>query len=360
MKQFIFLLFFSSFFIACADVPTLTNKHLDMRGVDISYFDQIETSGIKFYKDNKESSLFSILHDSGVNWVRLRLWHTPLDGWNNLEKTILMAKRVKENGFNFLLDIHYSDTWADPSNQKPPKAWNNLNSIEDFSNAVEHYTSEVIDSFIKFDCLPDMVQVGNEITGGILYPYCSIKDGDCTNLFKVLDVACRLIRNKCPKSKIMLHIDRGGDNNTAVWWFSKATDFNIDYDVIGLSYYSFFHGTDLLVVSENIQILKKMFEKDVCIVETSYMWTTFWNDNRTNLVGENADFIKDFEISAKGQKKYLRALCNSVYESGGSGVFWWEPDAVCGSGFESDIENLTWFDFSNNYNTTGDVFNEFK
>lgn len=218
---------------------------------------------------------------------------------------------------------------------------------------VSDYTKKIVSAFADANCTPDVIQTGNEISSGILFPYGKIKNGNTDNLFAILKAASDAIRTFSPNSRIMLHIDRGGDIEKSEWWFREAKNHQADFDIIGLSYYSFWHGTDLKVVGENIANLKKKFNKDVCIVETSYMWTTGWKDDKQNIVGDNAPTISDFPVSPKGQKSSLKALCKIVFENGGLGVFWWEPEAIASGNFKSDIENLAWFDFSGKWNGVG-------
>ena len=164
-------------FSACksSDNLNVNSSFLEYRGADISYFKQLEENNVQFYKNGKIESLFEILKDAGVNWIRLRLWHSPSDSTNNLENTLSVAKRVKDFGFKFLLDIHYSDSWADPSSQTIPSEWESYD-FEKLKNAVSSYTKDVLLSFSNAGCVPDMVQTGNEIANGMLWPYGKIKE----------------------------------------------------------------------------------------------------------------------------------------------------------------------------------------
>lgn len=329
-------------------------------GVDISYLAQQEKSGVTFQKNNKEVPVLQILNEAGVNWIRLRLWHSPRDNWNNLENTLITAQKIKKYGFKFLLDIHYSDTWADPSNQTIPKSWEN-HDFSELCTAFETYTSEVISEFNAVKCPPDMIQIGNEITNGMLWPHGKTDNPQGVQNFGILlKKASSVIRSLSPQTKIMLHIDRGDDVSLSNWFFNIIKNHNVDYDVIGLSYYPYWNGKDLSKIGKNINNLKKRFNKDICIVETSYMWTVKWNDNCNNIAGTSSQLISKYPATPDGQKQYLSDLCNIVTTSGGIGIFWWEPTAVSTPNFPSALENTTWFDFKCNYNGTGDVFSQFK
>lgn len=333
-------------------------KILEFRGADISYLPELEAADARFYKNGTQVPLLTILKESGVNWIRLRLWTSDED----LQKKIALAKRIKAAGFNFLLDLHYSDTWADPSHQAIPADWGSFTEIAPLCNKVYDYTTEVLEAFKTEGCSPDMIQTGNEITGGMLFDLGKIESGNFTNLASLLKSASQAVRTATPNAKIMLHIECSCDKEASTWWFGEALNNNLDFDVIGLSYYAFYHSTDLSVLADTISTLTAQTGKPVCIVETNYPWTTGWKegDNKQNYVGDGSSLIKGLPATPKGQKKYLKTLCQRVASSGGCGVFWWEPDAVAIPGFESDMENLTWFDFSNNYNGSGDIFLEFQ
>lgn len=290
-------------FSACksSDNLNVNSSFLEYRGADISYFKQLEENNVQFYKNGKIESLFEILKDAGVNWIRLRLWHSPSDSTNNLENTLSVAKCVKDLGFKFLLDIHYSDSWADPSSQTIPSEWESYD-FEKLKNAVSSYTKDVLSSFSKAGCVPDMVQTGNEISNGMLWPYGKIKDGgDCSDFMALLSSAVNEVRNFDSKIKIMLHVPCDKDIGKVLWWYSQAEKYKIDYDVIGLSYYSFFTGTDFSIVFETVKTLVDKFAKEVCIAETSYPWTLSWNDNENNLVGREEQLISGFPATKEGQ-----------------------------------------------------------
>lgn len=355
MKKLFVILITGFVLLSCKTSSSSINPagRLEMRGMDISWYDQINSLGGKYFLNGKETSLFTILKKAGVNWIRLRLWVNPENHWCNLEHTLKTAKLIKKEGFNFLLDIHYSDTWADPSNQKIPSDWQSL-SYENLCKKVENYTEDVLSQFNKENCSPDMIQTGNEITNGMLWPFGKNDGGDCTKLMELLKIAGTSCRKICPSAKIMIHLDRGGDNTTASWWFSEAQKADLDYDVIGLSYYPFFHGTDLSIVGKNISSLKTEFKKEVCIAETSYPWTFGWKDSTQNQVGTGAQLLSDCPATIDGQKKYFSKLNETILSAGGTGLFYWEGDAVCTEGFENPLENQAWFDFDGNW--TGITF----
>ena len=204
-----------------------------MRGVDASEVKALEECGIKFYdSDNTEKDVFEIFANHGVNWVRLRIWNdytVAMDpaygnlgsaywapyGWNNLSRTIAMAKRAKAHGLKVLLDFHYSDNWADPAKQFLPKMWEGITDVEELSKAVADYTEEVILAMKEASCEPDMIQLGNESEGGL---FKKDSNGNTLSFSHSDGAAClveaaKVIRSVLPNCKIMLHMSAGGDTN---------------------------------------------------------------------------------------------------------------------------------------------------
>lgn len=327
-------------------------RNSQIRGADISYLDELESLGIKFYENGIEKDLLSILKDNDINWIRLRIWNDPENAghgkWCSLERTILMAKRVKKAGFKLLLDFHYSDWWADPGQQNIPAAWKG-HSLEQLCTDVYGYTELVLQALKKAECVPDMVQVGNEITNGMLWPAGATTDGNMQNLMKLVNAGCSAVRKSIPESKIMLHLDKGSYNSFCVWWFGEAEKWKVDYDVIGLSYYPFWQDNDLTALENNLSSLKKQFSKEVCVAETAYPWTFDAQDDRENHVKRGASLIQGCPATIAGQNAFIEKLSETIEKSEGLGWFWWEPDGVSDEFYKSDWENLTWFDFEHNW-----------
>lgn len=345
-------------------------------GADLSSLQQYEDSCVIFFDEDKNqiSDVITFFAEKKLDCVRFRIWVNPelsekkinKTYYCNLENTIKMAKRVKDAGMKILLDFHYSDYWADPANQNLPVKWEeNLSSKnydaakEELQKIVFNYTTESLKRFKDSNIEVDYVQIGNEITNGILFPYGSIKQKG-SDVQKFSDVASILkegisaIKNIFPNAKIILHIDSSGDLSRCLWWFSCAQKSNLDYDIIGLSYYSLWQGTDLSKLENCVKTLSQKFDKSVFIVETSYPFSLGWKDNLSNLYGMKNQLISGFEASIQGQKSYFEELCALMKRSVKdhlSAVFWWEPTCIAEEnlGIPSTIENLTWFDFNNVY-----------
>lgn len=345
-------------------------------GADLSTLQQYEDAGVKFFdsENNEISDLLKFFCDKNLDCVRLRVWVNPelseenlsKTDYCNLENTIKIAKRVKSLGMKVLIDFHYSDYWADPAQQNIPTKWQEKISLIEkdeiqsyLQNIIFEYTLTSLQKFKEVGIEVDFVQIGNEITNGLLFPYGKIKNSgsDYQKFFdtaKFLEKGILATRQIFPETKIILHLDCSGDLNRCLWWFSCANQFNLDYDIIGLSYYSLWQGKDLSQLEKNIKTLSQKFQKGVFIVETSYPWTLSWNDNLSNLYGMKNQLIEGFDASPEGQKSYFEQLCalmNRSVKNHPSAIFWWEPTCISepNKKLSSPIENLTWFDFQNRY-----------
>ena len=244
-----------------------------MIGADISFLPQLESRGMKFIDKGVESDAIEILKNHGLNYIRLRIFvnpenengYSPNQGFCDLEHTLQMAKRIKDAGLNLLLDFHYSDTWADPQKQFKPKVWKGL-EFEELTSTLKEYTKSVLLSLKEQGTLPEMVQVGNEINHGIVWPEGHISNLD--NLAELLKAGTEAVREVDPKIFVMMHLALGGQNEEAVFWFDNMIARGVDFDIIGLSYYPRWHCT-LDDLNFNMHDLIKRYQKDINIVEYS-------------------------------------------------------------------------------------------
>jgi arabinogalactan endo-1,4-beta-galactosidase len=291
-------------------------------GADLSFLKQAEDNG-KVFKDNGEAKPgLVIFKDHGYNWIRLRLFHTPTDLPNNLEYTIELAKAAKKLGFHFLLDYHYSDTWADPGKQFTPKAWEGMTHAK-LVKAVFDYTKQTIAAFRNAGVLPDMVQIGNEVINGMVWPDGRLPGNwdNFADLVKAGIAGVEAGKGEDPRPRIMIHIDRGADKVRTKEFFDKLNAYRVNYDVIGQSYYPWWHGS-LNDLRENMNFMAKEYKKDIIVVEAAYSW----------MPAEYKKRPAPFPESPEGQKQFLEEVNRIVQETPdglGKGVFWWEP-AVAG------------------------------
>jgi beta-galactosidase len=242
-----------------------------MLGADISFLPQLEQRGVKFADDKGTRDAIQILKDHGFNYIRLRIFNDPArdsgyspgKGFCDLAHTLEMAKRVKAAGMQFLLDFHYSDYWADPGKQYKPAAWRG----EDFPRllqSVYSYTKEVMEALRQQGTLPDMVQVGNEINHGMIWPEGSIRHPD--SLAKLIYAGIRGVKAVDPGCPVMLHIALGGQNDESHFFLDNMLERQVPFDVIGLSYYPKWHGS-LADLKYNVDDLAGQYGKDVIVVE---------------------------------------------------------------------------------------------
>lgn len=362
--------------ISCAnegkDMELLPGKY-QIRGADLSMVAQVEEMGGKYYDiDGTEKDVFEILGNNGVNWLRLRIWNNPNNiggGNNDLQKTILLARRGKKQGMNFLLDFHYSDFWADPSTQNKPKDWEYLSGLE-LENAVYEYTLNVLTTLKNENLLPDMVQIGNEIDGGFLWPDgktwtdTNEKIGGYPVLTNLLKQASKAVREIAPNAKIVIHLSSGCNNGLYRYFFDEITKANVDFDVIGLSYYSYWHGYLADLVS-NMKDMVSRYKKEVLVAETAYGWTLKYADTQPNVFQVFGDG-SEYPATVDGQRKAIKDVINAVSSvEGGLGVFYWEPAwiPVDGAGWKTgegnNWENQTLFDFNGKALPSIDVFKEY-
>ena len=292
-------------------------------GADLSFLKQAEDRGTVFKDSNEVMPGLQIFKDHGYNWIRLRLFHTPTQLPNNLEYTIALAKQAKQLGFKFLLNYHYSDTWADPGKQYIPSAWEDK-SHEELVQAVFEYTRETIIAFREAGVMPDMVQPGNEIIHGMLWPDGKLTDNwdNFAELMKAGIDGVEAGRGDAPRPLIMVHIDRGGDKKGTQTFFDKWHSYGIDYDIIGQSYYPWWHGS-LLDLRENMIFMANEYKKDIILVEVAYNWRQAEYKNKK----------APFPETPEGQRQFLEEVNQIVLntpDNRGKGVFWWEPAVMGG------------------------------
>ncbi|WP_159520681.1 glycoside hydrolase family 53 protein [Sunxiuqinia indica] len=251
-------------------------------GADISFVPQSEDRGAKYSDNGEEKDVLEILSDHKFNWIRLRLFVDPDaengysrggGGYCGLEKTLEMAKRVKAAGMKFLLDFHYSDTWADPGKQFKPSAWKDIHGSA-LEGQIYSYTNETIKRFIDEGVRPDMVQVGNEINNGMVWPEGKLPEGkekvdsdeEMESFCVLLRCASAGVRAADSSITIMVHIACGGQNPESVAFFDKIISRDVKFDVIGQSYYPEYHGT-LEDLEANLNDLVVRYDKPIFVVE---------------------------------------------------------------------------------------------
>lgn len=244
-------------------------------GADISFLPELESRGTKFSDNGKPGDAIQIMKDHGFNYIRLRIFNAPANpkgyspdkGFCDLEHTKQMAKRIKAAGMKFLLDFHYSDTWADPGKQYMPDVWKDL-SFQQLAQKVHEYTKHVLLAFKAQGTLPDMVQTGNEINHGILWPDGNVQHLD--SLAILLNAGLSEVKQVNPSIITLIHIALGGQNSESEFFLDNMISRGVSFDAIGQSYYPKWHGT-LNDLDTNLRLLQKKYNKPVIVAEYSQL-----------------------------------------------------------------------------------------
>lgn len=331
-------------------------------GADLSYVNEIEDNGGVYKDSGATKDPFLIFKNHGCNTVRVRLWYNP--SWKDttagrlysdlidVEKTI---QRARAQGMAVNLDFHYSDTWADPGNQITPYTWQGL-PLTVLSDSVYQYTLRVLNELKSKNLAPEMVQVGNEINGGMLFPVGQVVNNDWTNFGVLLNSGIKAIRDfsaaSSIKPKVILHVAKP---ENADWWEGNIISNAkvIDFDILGISYYYIWSNlTSLSQLTSTISSLKTKYGKEVMIVETNCPWTNGSADNYNNIISGNSPFA-GYTISKDEQYRFMKDMTQAVIKGGGTGIMYWEPAWITsgmydGYGKGSSYENCTLFDFSSN------------
>jgi len=318
-------------------------------GADISTLTQVEGRGGVYLDNGKPADAIALFLKHGWTCFRLRIWVDPRGGANGLEYTTALAKRIKAAGGTFMLDFHYSDWWADPQKQNKPAAWANLD-FDALEKQTETYTADVMRTLKAAGATPDFVQIGNEITGGMLWPDGQVKvpvstvkvfAGDVkviappepyddakqwSHLIRLLNADVRGVRAATTPQdhvRIIVHIDCGGDWPVTKWYFDHLNEGHVAYDVIGQSYYPNYHGT-MENLRDNLRETINRYHKDVMVVETAY-------PSRGNPPNAGAAKNMVWPLTPEGQKQFLADLIRTVKgapEHRGIGVNYWHPEAT--------------------------------
>ncbi|MFJ5234721.1 arabinogalactan endo-beta-1,4-galactanase [Kitasatospora sp. NPDC088391] len=327
-----------------------------VRGVDVSTLKKSEDKGgVYKYADGTTGDALSILHANGANYARLKVWVNPADGYNTKARVLTMAKRAKALGMGLLIDFHYSDTWADPGAQTVPSPWSGY-SLAQLESAVYDHTYDVLDALKAQGTTADMVQIGNEINGGMLWPQGSTSNW--SNLAALLTQGAKAAKAVSGSTKVALHLAKGGDDAGARTFFDNAVARGVPFDLIGLSYYGYWHGP-LSDLQTTLDDLAARYGKQVFVAETANAFTLANNDALENNLATAAQLQAGYPATQAGQAAGLRDVLNvveAVPNGRGLGVFYWEPTwtAVPGNGWNpadpasgDAWENQALFDYSN-------------
>ena len=322
-----------------------------VKGMDLSTLLELERCGAKYYDNGEERDLLAIMKSYDVDTIRIRLWNDPWSetgesygaGENDLKTSLEIAKRVTAAGFGVLLNFHYSDFWADQGKQIKPKAWADY-GVKELEQAVYDYTLESMQTFLDAGVNITMVQVGNELSNGLLWPEGKVPNYD--NIATFVNAGIRAVRKADATIPVMIHLDNGGNNALYREWFDNFTKRGEDFEIIGLSYYPFWHGS-LQMLNDNMNDIAERYGKDLVIAEVSMGYTMEDYKNYEKLSDEERKGYAtrpalvekiEYPMTKQGQYDFMEDFLNRISHikgGKGKGFFYWEPAwiPVPGSGW---------------------------
>ena len=299
------------------------------RGMDVSAVLALENSGVKYYNfDGEEQDVFMTLAQAGVNYIRLRVWNDPYDengngyggGNNDVATAITLGQRATQYGMKVCIDFHYSDFWADPKKQFVPKAWEGMD-IEEKSDALYNFTLENLTQILDAGVDVGMVQVGNEINNGM----CG--ETDASNVRKLLASGSKAVRDAATASGkdilVAVHYTNIDDMKKLDTLLTGLQVKEIDYDIVGLSFYPYWHGT-MEDLKNAIIHVRDTYGKKVYVAENAYCYTSEDGDGSANSIKGTDDLAEGYSASVQGQANEVRDVCAAASEAGAEGIFYWE------------------------------------
>jgi arabinogalactan endo-1,4-beta-galactosidase len=338
--------------MACAKAQN-SEKYL---GADISMLTAYETiseAGHQVtYKDidGTQSDVLSLLKKYGMNSMRVRLFVNP-----TMQKAVIqdidyvkkLGKRIKDAGLSFVLDFHYSDTWADPAAQSVPAEWGNL-SVDEYTEKLYSYTKEVLEDFVREGVVPDMIQTGNEISYGLMYSSSSglfvdyLSDKNWDKFAAMLKSAGKACREVCPSAKIILHIERVPQPLNCAKFANYMKQYEVDYDIFGLSYYPMYHG-NLAYLETALNKIEEATDKTIMIMETGYNTAYYPTDAKY-------DCQSIWPATESGQSLFIEQLVAKLNTHDRvKGLYYWFPE-------ENESASLGWTDLLDGWTNRG-LFN---
>ena len=299
------------------------------RGMDASAVLALENSGAKYYNfDGEEQDVFMTLAQAGVNYIRIRVWNDPYDengngyggGNNDVATAITLGQRATKYGMKVCIDFHYSDFWADPKKQFVPKAWEGMN-IEEKADALYSYTLDSLTQILEAGVNVGMVQIGNEINNGMS------GETDVANVRKLLTAGSKAVREAAADFGkdilVAVHYTNIDDMKKLDTLLTGLQVKEIDYDIVGLSFYPYWHGT-MDDLKNAIIHIRDTYGKKVYVAENAYCYTAEDGDGSANSVEGTSDLAEGYSASVQGQANEVRDVCAAASEAGAEGIFYWE------------------------------------
>lgn len=310
-------------------------------GMDASSVVSLEASGVKFCDfDGKETDVFKVLADNGVNTIRVRVWNNPFDKNGNgygggnctIDTAVEIGKRATKYKMNLMVDFHYSDFWADPAKQKAPKAWSNL-GVDEKAEALYNFTKDSLQKLCDEKIRVSLVQVGNETNNGLV-----AGETKWENSHKLFAAGAKAVREVCPKARVILHFANPEKAGNYDYYAKMLKQYNVDYDVFATSYYPYWHGT-LTNLQQTLSHIAETYGKKVMVAETSYAYTDKDSDFHHNTISDKKNIVADYPFSVQGQADSVRNVIDIIaHTTGGIGVCYWEGTWI-GVGKQSFQQN---------------------
>jgi len=319
--------------------PVYAASTLSMLGADVSSLQRAEDLGAKYYYSNgTQGDPLQILKDNGANYIRLRIWVNPASGYNNESKVLAFAKTVKAKGLKLMIDFHYSDTWADPGHQSKPAAWAS-HGINQLQTDVYNYTYGVCTALKAQGTTPDSVQIGNEINVGMLWPDGEVINNNFTNLGLLLKSGYNATKACNSGTQVIIHTADADSDAHARWFYDGIKAQGVNWDITGLSYYCYWHGS-MSNMTSVVTDVKSRYGKNVIIAETAYPFTASNADSTANSVSSSTP-CSGYPATWTGQYDNFRDVLAAARSGGAIGVFYWEPTWIATPGNGWDPNNIS-------------------
>lgn len=332
-------------------VPDISDDFI--RGMDASAVLANEKSGVKYYNyEGEEQDVFMTLAQSGVNYIRLRVWNDPYDseghgyggGNNDVDTAIELGKRATKYGMKVCIDFHYSDFWADPNKQFAPKAWEGM-GLSEKKEALYEFTKDSLGKILDAGVDVEMVQIGNEINSGMS------GETEIPAVMELLSSGSKAVREISGKYKkdiqVAVHYTNINEEGTIDGVAKILEESGVDYDVMALSYYSFWHGT-FENLKEVIKNVTQNYGKKVVIAETSYCYTSEDGDDFGNSIYGIGDIAEGYPATVQSQASMVRDVCAAANEAGALGVFYWEGTWIP-VGSDKSLNSPKWEEFGSGW-----------
>lgn len=332
MKFISFLIIFAGMWLSGC-IPVSAQEKL--LGGDISLLPSYLEKGTEFRTQSGRliKRPLRFFRQQGWNAMRVRLFVDPEKApsshkgegvCQDLDYVIALSKDIKRAGHQLMLDFHYSDTWADPGKQFIPNDWLQVDSVA-LPDTLYQYTRRCLEEMVKAGCSPELIQVGNEITFGMLWPKGKVdpmKPERWSYFCQLLNSGVKACREVCPQAKIIIHTEHAQDSAATLSYYEKLAAYGVDYDIIGLSYYPMWHER-LPILSETLNMLEREFpQKPVMIVETA-----FYYSHENDRWAKPSQYSEYYPISIEGQRQFTAELVAELnHHKNVTGLFWWFPE----------------------------------